>query len=383
MNLNKKKVVFIRTTSVINEPRVIKEAKVVKKMGLSPLVVFWDRLGNDKQLTEYEGIKLSPIYVGYSGYGKGIFNVHKRVLVTYEVIKKLKRENPFIIHACDLDGLIPTILYKKFFNKNTKIIYDIFDFIWTVNSPIPNFVRNFLKNLEQYLLKYVDYIILPDENRVNFIKKNMRKKITIVNNAPEISIDYTFKKDYNGFPFIDKNKINIFYAGSLSKDRGIEWLIDIAKNFPEKFNIIVAGIGILKDKIKLMSEKLKNFYYLGKLSVADIYQIYPFIDIVYIMYNPIFLHNKYSSPTKLFEALHFGKPVIINKGIYWDKKVEEFNCGWVIDYDKKLLFNILNQLDKLEIERKSRNTEKLYELVKWENSKKNLIKLYRSLINEE
>jgi succinoglycan biosynthesis protein ExoL len=379
-----RKIVFIRTTSVVNEPRVIKEANTLKSMDidLDIKIVFWDRVGIDKNIQNIEGFEVFPIYIGKAGYGKGILNLKNRLKVTLEIFKKLKILKPDIIHACDLDGLLPAILYKKINNRNVKIVYDIFDFIYTVNSPIPNVIRSFLKRLDRKLMYEVDAIILPDQNRLHFIPENLYKKVYIVNNAPKVDLSKLKPRDFikRKFPFLfNTKKIKIFYAGGLSRDRGILWLIEIAKKF-KNFQVIVAGEGILKDKILQASNYLENLIYLGKMETHLVYSIYPLVDIVYVVYDPNYPHNKLSSPTKLFEALYFKKPVILTKGTYWDEIVEKYGCGWTIDYNLESLLNVLKNISKDDIKSKSLKTENLYEKVKWENSEKELINLYRELL---
>ena len=376
------RVTFVRTTSVINEPRVIKEAKVLKELGLDINIIFWDRIGIDKDVKSIDDIRTFPIFVGKAGYGKGIYNIKYRILLTLAILRKLKLLNPDIIHACDFDGLLPALIYKKINNNKVKIVYDIFDFIYTLNSPIPNILRNLIRKSEVYFLKFVDKIILPDENRLVFIPKEYHNRIYIVNNAPDVkSININegndkILRELN----LSKNKLKLFYAGALSKDRGIMWLVEIAKKFPSKVEVIIAGEGILKEKIVEESKKLDNLKYLGKLKVEEIYLIYPVVDIVYVIYDPEFLNNQLSSPTKLFEALHFGKPVIIAKNTHWDKKVEDYDCGFVVDYSKESLIRLIGSLTKEKILHKARNTHNLYKIVSWENSKKNLISCYTDLM---
>jgi len=98
------------------------------------------------------------------------------------------------------------------------------------------------------------------------------------------------------------------------------------------------------------------------------------------MYGPNFIKNKFSSSTKLFEALFFKKPIILSKNTYLDKIVEDYDCGWTCDYNLDSLLKLLKVLTKKEIEEKALKTFNLYKKIKWKNSEKRLKDLYLELI---
>lgn len=45
------------------------------------------------------------------------------------IIRMLRKieDVDLVLHGCDLDSAFPAIVYKCFFNKKTKVIFDVFD----------------------------------------------------------------------------------------------------------------------------------------------------------------------------------------------------------------------------------------------------------------
>lgn len=372
---NGKIIAFLRSTSVKYEPAVKRKAIVSYSCGFEPHIIYWDRK-NIEQVHYEEPITYIPIRVGKTSYGRGIFNLYKRLLFTFKLVGKLRNVNPYAIHACDLDTVIPAVAYKFLFRRDTRIVYDILDFIQTFSSPIPNCIRNILTKIDRFAMGISTYIIIPDENRLNFIPRKYRPKIRIIYNCPDISFCYLPKCSVEKS---DGRRIMILYVGGLSNDRGIKELLEVVKEMPDLVTLLVGGQGIMEDLVRQYSAKYENVSYMGQVEYEEVLKLTSVADILYAVYNPDFETNKSASPNKFFEAIAYGKPIIVAKGTSINDKVAEYNMGYVVDYSQESLKITLLSLRKYELCQKGLNATKAWGKYNWIKMKNELASIYHCL----
>ena len=77
--------------------------------------------------------------------------------------------------------------------------------------------------------------------------------------------------DLNNFPKNPMKKFEnqIIYAGRLSKEKGIDTLLDVAERLPPKYNLLIVGIGPSEEKIRNVVNSKTNVHYLGYQSKED------------------------------------------------------------------------------------------------------------------
>ena len=126
----------------------------------------------------------------------------------------------------------------------------------------------------------------------------------------------SIKKKYN----INNDKKIITYIGNIYRGRGIEKIIDLAKDMPEFMFMIVGGSNNEVDEYKrLMPDNIENIFFLGFINHKYIPEIYSISDIMLIPYDDDFTikgntdASKFSSPIKIFEHLASGKPIVASK----------------------------------------------------------------------
>ena len=71
--------------------------------------------------------------------------------------------------------------------------------------------------------------------------------------------------DLNSFPKkpIKKFEKQIIFAGRLSKENGIDVLLDTAKSLPPEYNLLILGTGPEEEKVRNISNSQTNIHYLG------------------------------------------------------------------------------------------------------------------------
>jgi len=354
-------IVIIRSNQVNPDPRVEKLAEVLVKNRNRVVIMAWNR--NEfylpsEQLVEIDDFLYKIVRIRISaGYGRGLSNFFPmlkwQIFLFLWLVKN--RDIYDIIHACDFDTIIPSILVKLLFKK--KVIYDIFDY-YVDSFKIPSFFKPIIRFFDKVAMKISDKIILCDENRLKQISFYNLKKIEIIQNTPKDMLFY-FRSNPN-YLYRKNSNLTLAYVGILQEGRFIKEMIEIFKRHPE-WNLIIGGFGPLESEI--MRNMRENIIFLGRLSYVDALRVYYESDAIFAIYDPSIPNHKFSSPNKLFEAMMLSKPIIVAKGTGIDKLVTEEKIGIAVDYDnikdtEEALRSLENKLYRESLGRRGRE---LYE----------------------
>lgn len=330
MKNEKKKVIFIRSNPINPDSRVENEIDyLIGNYDIEALG--WDRRGENKKIEKRKNFTIFR-HRGRGNYGSGLKNIIPLLKWwVYEFIWLMDRDFDFI-HACDFDTYLPALLIVKI--KRKKIIYDIFDFYaYLVAATVPLFFRKIIKKIDLFLIKFADGVIITDEGRLRQIYRSNPKKIISLYNTPP-DLYESFKQDTKDIP--KNKKFVVGYMGLIEKNRGLDSIINIVskRNNRDELELIIGGEGPYKAEMieKIKVQNIRNIKIIGRIPYKDSLKMLSKCDAMFALYDPRMPNYKYSSPNKLFEAMMFGRPIIVSRNTSMDKIVERYKCGIVIDY---------------------------------------------------
>lgn len=375
--MSKNKILLAQNSAFIAN-RLPRAARALKEAGYEVEILNWNRgvnaeiIDNATKAFNDEGIKVHSIYCGQTPYGKGINTIINKLKFVCKVIAFLFKHGQqyTAVHAIDFDLGLPVYAAKLLKPKlKYKLIYDIADFVETFHGPMPKFLRSMVKNISERIMLKADCIVIPDDNRLRNIPAELHDKTTIINNSidpPKEKVDVPL--------VIDNEQLNIFYYGALSKDRGIELLL-------QQKNVVLwfAGKGELQGEIEQLAEKSNAVHYLGYIDLAEILSVASKMDIIYMVYDPGYQHNQIASPNKLYEALYLGKPCIVAENTSIDIFVEKHDIGYVTKFDTTSLAEVIQKINKAELVKKGENAHGIYFEHSWEHAKRELVDMYKGL----
>lgn len=334
--MKKVDIAFIRLNSLRSEPRLIKEYDSLRKQYDCKLLLW-----NLDKVKEK-----NPDVLGFNFYLPfGSFWLKPAFILWYFFcFFQLVKIRPAVIHSCDLEANLIASGYKFVFRK-TKIIYDIYDvtadkYMWSSDSVKRKMVLAF----ERHFVKKADYLIIPDESRIDQLQLSKKEKIQL---KYEVIYNSIIFKNHKSTKITFKNKsINVVYIGILSKGiRGIEFLIQLAKDFA-KVTVVIAGFGadedLLKDQITISG--LPNIEFLGRVSFAEAQNLNSQADIMVSLLDPNFNNYKFASSTKIFDAFANMKPIITTKGTASATIVDAADWGISIGYNYSSLKNAIAEI---------------------------------------
>jgi glycosyltransferase involved in cell wall biosynthesis len=372
------KILFLRSNPVSPDPRVEKEADALVSAGYPVSILCWDRTAG---LPPFEEKNRVPIYrlPIQAGYGTGIQNLPALLRWQWGLLKWLIRHrNEFdILHACDFDTVIPAMLLKWIWGK--KVVYDIFDFYADHLRSTPDWVKRLILIVDKWMIGRTDALILVDDSRWEQITGSSPKRSAVIYNSPPDIVGTGSTE----FTRSSNDILKLVYVGLLQVERGLFELLDVLDRHPE-WSLDLAGFGGDEAKIISLAEKLPNVNWHGRISYQQAMELSAASDVFLASYDPSIPNHRFSSPNKVFEAMMFGKPIIVARHTNMDKIIDQHGCGIVVDY------GVVDQLEDAltSLERNpelrsqmGKNARQAYEEeFQWSEMAARLIALYESIL---
>lgn len=369
-----KKVIMIR--SHYPDSRLEKEGRALIRNGFTITQVGWDRRHDtDACLRSSFAVKKMHLPIQ-----PGSLRLIPYLPIWWAYISYVLLFEKFdVVHASDLDSFLPALLLAKLRRK--IIVYDIFDFYADmIGFPIfPDLFQKLFRKLDKFIMKFADGIIIADDSRIEQIGPNVNSRIISIYNSPE---DYFENPIYEP----DCKLFSVFFGGGISEDRNIDKVIAATKDLEGiKLTIMGPCPPLYGEKLIGLCNNSKNIkLYLNYFPHEVILKLTQESDLIFSLYETNIPNNKYSSPNKLFEAMMFGKPIIVNDGTSMAEIVKSTMCGVVIPHvDNKFIKDTLLILKNNPEYCKllGCNGRKAYEEIYcWAIMEKKLLSLYKSLL---
>ena len=334
-------VALLRSTDGNPDSRFEKYVDFLEEKGVPYLTICWDRRCN-KQETDNKFYYKRP-----SVYGARYGNIRGLIGFNWFIFKTLwkNRKRYKVIHACDFDTVIPAIIARLFLRK--RVIYDIFD--WYVDSrSVKGLFKWMIYAQEFFNIKLSEAVIICEEERISQIIFKP-KQLWILPNIPN------FKDKVEGFKKNDK--LTIGYVGILAGARGLENLIQYAKE-NDIINLKIGGFGEL-EKL-LQNGTYPNIEYYGSVPYTKALQILNSVDVIYAMYQKVNRNHILAAPNKYYEGLYLGKPIITTEGTIVGDKTKKYETGFVIEESYQDFAKLVDSITDTEIEEFGKNAEELW-----------------------
>jgi glycosyltransferase involved in cell wall biosynthesis len=232
-----------------------------------------------------------------------------------------------------------------------------------------------LVGITKLLFIYLNFIHSKYIIKKIFISKSLKKEFKINNKDSlvlhdGVDLDNFIKNKINRI----KNLKNFYYIGGFYKGRGIDLIINLAKEFPNGNFILVGSKNLLSDKkfySKLKNVKIEKYYHYNKIPIllkkADVL-LMPYEKKVNVNSKNLNTAN-YCSPIKMFEYLAAGK-IILSSNLPGISEVlkDNFNCFLSKGHDLKDWITLTKKifaLDNKKIYSVQKNSLKTAEKFTW------------------
>jgi len=366
-------IIITRSNSVIYDPRVRKTARSLSKR-YSISILGWNRdRVSKKELTDNYIVDLKLFNLKSPPIGKWYVIAYWPLFWMWILIN-LFVYRPKVVHACDLDTVLPCYIYKLIFRK--RFVFDAYEryaMAYFPYFPLKLKALYSLVNLfEELFSKKADVLIVVNEKALRTFRRTP-KYCAIIMNCPE---DYTIgktKSEYN-------DVFTLVFTGAIVRNRGFEPIIAAIKDLND-VEFVVAGKVIHKELLDQM-QVLSNVTYKGFLSNEDVLALEGHSDAMVVLYDSKVPQNDFVSPNKFFEAMMFRVPIITN--LAPELINDEVGCGIIVDYNNvnQIREAIVRLRDNKELCRRLGNNGRNAYLQKynWKIMEEELYKIYKYLL---
>jgi glycosyltransferase involved in cell wall biosynthesis len=235
---------------------------------------------------------------------------------------------PRVVHACDLDTVVPCYIYKKIFRK--KMVFEIVDrYAMTQLYPLISkkfrLLFLFLNWLEEVFGNRADLLMTLSENVLASFHAKPRNNVTILN-CPEDYINNRTNSERK--KTIGNNDLRIMYGGQIMAGRGLEHIASAVKDID---NVIMCVYGMIVDEGLLKSiTAVQNVIYRGFLQQYDDYHNALLdADVIVAIYTEGTPSHMLTMHNKVLEAMMSGVPIITN---FSSDFVNEIGFGIIVKY---------------------------------------------------
>jgi len=346
------------------------------------------------QASEYEVYLVAPAPNDYEKDGVKIIALKKpgnrfsRFVITDTILLfKALRIRAVLYHIHDPELLITGIILRLF---GKKVIYDVEEFVsanlyskkWVPIKPVTRMLYAFVENIAIGLK--IPFILAEQSYTENYKNRTTLKYAVIQNfvtlrDVPEATNEY----NRNG---------NIFaFVGTLSARRGLPFIIEAISILKNKgMTARLCCVGEVNDSVlnilnqsEFWPEVKDQVEFLGYVPFPDC--VSAIQDCIAGLALPENLPNQYGSyPTKMFEYMAGGLPVISSDFELYKDVVNRFECGISVNPENSSQIADAMEYFMTNPEKAKRFSENARIGVKnfdWKTEEQKLLKFYKDVLN--
>jgi len=334
------KILYIRSDTYDITPAIPRGLKAAESVFNESIVLCWNR--GDTKPRSIDTKQTNLFIFKKTTKHKSLYNLIITLHFQFWAFKKMMQYDYDVIQALDIESMLPAAFASLIRRK--KLIYDIRDPIaMDMKSPshllningsiIGNILDKCIYGVDWLLMSFSSGYILPNKLLIKYLGRwgrNTQKILSIPNTCD----DYYQELENSKLKLINQSPkvLRLAYLGCMGNDRGSKFLIEFCNKNIGSVELLIAGI--VRDRNDLINfENTPNIIYLGQLNYIEALSLIKQVDALPILYNPNVKLHKMLYPTKFYESMMVGTPVLVSKGMTaLEEEVISKKVGYVIDY---------------------------------------------------
>lgn len=370
-----RKVCMFLNAPIAGDQRVFREARALAEAGFEVSILCNQE--PEPVSSAWDGIKIYAVPRRPSAVFPGRF--------TIDWVRLAVRLRPDVVHAHDLNTLGRAWLVSRI--TGAKLVYDSHDFYQETHfiRRMPRWRRWYYRNKEGFLCRRSDRVIqVVPENSLRAAQEFRIRQPATIANYPPLDPLARSRVLHDIFGFSSATRIAI-YEGVVVKDRGLGKLVQSGRYLPPGVAIVILGEGYLKPALKKMAKEEgldERVKFIDEVKLEDFPAYCAASDIGIAIYENEGLLVR--SPTKVFNYMRAGIPVLGGGSGVTDRVISENNIGVVIeDFSPRAIANAISDIltDPRRYEVFRLNALRVWrERYNWTTEAKKLLELYQVLL---
>ena len=316
-------------------------------------VIRWNKNPSSKLgRSEYNGIKIITLKTKYSntmGVSSRFIAFVKFMLQSTWLTFKETNVGLILASSTPLTVGFPALVLKKI--KRIPFVFEVMDLWPEVPIQMGGLKNRQIIKLAQWFEKNIyinaSHIIAASPGMKEGVVNTGIEiaKVSVIPNMAKIDIFFSRKPnlEISSELGISTNKFNVVYFGALGRANAIDYILESAKILIDYKEIEILFIGKGARLPAVLKANLPNVKYLGYFNQEKISEIVNLCDLSIVTFGNIPI-LKTNSPSKLFDSLSAGLPILVNSNGWTKDLVEDNNCGLYADpespkdFSEKIIF---------------------------------------------
>lgn len=360
--MSKRKIITSAFSNLYTDQRIEKVCRTLYENGYDIELIGNDWNGAEEMSRPYP---FSRIQLSSKSLKTAYFEFNWKL---YHQLKK-KADQHTILHANDLDALLPNYLVAK--KLNIPLVFDSHEIFSEMPAIQGKMSQKLWRYLEKTIVPKIKLMITASSGYANWFKNRYGISPVVVQNAPR-------KLDFNQ-EIPDNNPKILLYQGAINPFRGIDKAI-LAMHHVENVVFQIAGDGPRKKEYEelVLKENLQHkVKFLGKLHPDDLRKITLTVDCGMSIEENGGESYYYSLPNKVLDCIQARVPLLLANLPEMLNIKNQFNVGEIIkNHEPSTIVEALKSI--LSKGRKDYQTEleKAADVLCWENEEVKLLQVF-------
>jgi glycosyltransferase involved in cell wall biosynthesis len=198
-------------------------------------------------------------------------------------------------------------------------------------------LRRALYGLEHFLYRSADRLVTVSPGMVAHIEQfTAPRKVSLV----EYGTDFEILSQVGGeerktLPRLLPNEQVVLYAGSFGRANDLPTLVQVARQLQSRSDVrfVFAGSGYHRPLLERAARRLPGVSLLDPLPYPESLALFKRADLSLVSFldRPVLATN---APSKFFDSLSAGTPVVVTNPGWTKTFVEEHRCGWYVPAER-------------------------------------------------
>lgn len=234
-----------------------------------------------------------------------------------------------VIQVCGivsgLTGGIVALLARR------RLIYDMRD-PFALCYRFPSFIRKIVYAVDWCVMGLSSAFVVPTSRYIPYLghwAKSKREVFEIPNTCHDLLYQLPSVREI--LPPKKDGIIRLAYMGYLDASRGSRWLLDFCSDSSNRVELVAVG-NCRSAELAAELQSTPNVTYIGRLPYNSALSVMREMDAVTIFCSPEKPSYSIADPTKFYDAMMVGTPVLISKNLSINQSVSDNKLGYSMEY---------------------------------------------------